>query len=96
MDYEKETKDLDIMLALLKAVKANIVKAKKLSDKSFAYNTTTHTFKAIQKINADHNWQMMNLEKSKVDFARYFKTSILNVNTDTKKYSPSSFHTYKH
>lgn len=92
----KEFEQINDMLSLLKLIKTSVNKREKLSNKAFEMNTKTHTNKQISKIITNLDWECMNIDKLKTDFARKFKNSVLDVSTEEKTYKPTGFHEYKH
>jgi len=83
-------------IILLKAVKSSLVKREKLSAKTGAMNPTNSTPKRIDNATACLNWECMEYSKSKVNFARLFKGSVLDVSTAVQTYRPSPFQEYTH
>lgn len=83
-------------IALLKSAKSSLVKREKLSAKVGAMNMTNATPKRIGNATASLNWECMEYSKSKVNFARLFKGSILDVSTEVQTYRPSGYHEYTH
>ena len=83
-------------IALLKTAKSSLIKRNKLSAKTGAMNPTNSTPKRIDSATASLNWECMEYSKAKVNFARLFKGSVLDVSTAVQTYRPSPFHEYKH
>lgn len=90
-----ELQKIDELLDTLKYLKNSVKKKDKLSEKAMNTNHRTHTQRQIEKANVNLNWQCMEVDKIKTDFARKFKGSFLDVSTDKKEYNPSGFHSYK-
>lgn len=91
-----ELEQIEQAIALLKTIKATYKKKERLSEK--ARNTTFQNSspKQIDKATAALNWECMELSKAKVNFARFFKGSILDVSTEVQEYNPSGFHKFTH
>lgn len=89
-----DLKKINALLQGLKRVKSELIRRNKLSDK--VRDRGNCTFKKVQKLNADLNWQCMDYDKSKTDFARMYNNSVFDVGVDVKFYNPSPFHSYKH
>lgn len=92
----KDLQQIKAMTAALKSLKAAVEKREKLSAKRSAMSTNNSTDKARGKVNADLNWQCMEVDKKATDFARLFEGSCCDVGTETKHYSPSGFHEYQY
>jgi hypothetical protein len=92
----QELEQLEQMLALLKNIKRANVKKGKLSDKLAKMDHYNSTPKRIGAANANLNWECMNYDKLKVDFARLFKDSCLDVGVSEREYNPSGFHSFKY
>ena len=83
-------------ITLLKSIKATYKKKERLSVKAANTNFRNSTPKQIEKASVNLNWECMELSKAKVNFARFFKDSILDVSTEVQNYNPSGWHEYKH
>lgn len=91
-DIEK----IDLLISNLRRVKSEIKRKERLSQNRADMSMRTHTQKRIQKAEADLNWQCMEVDKSKIDFARLFKGSLVDVSTAETTFNPSPFHSYKY
>ncbi len=87
---------IDSLISTAKYLKTAIKKRDKLSEKAFNMSRYTHSPRQIEKTNVDLNWQCMEVDKIKTDFARLFKGSLVDVGTGEKEYNPSGFHSYKY
>lgn len=92
----EELNQIENMIEALRRLRASIKKKDKLSEKLFNMDYRNHTPKRIQSVNADLNWECMNIDKEKTNFARIFKGSCIDVGIEEKQYNPSGFHSYKH
>lgn len=90
----EDLKQIEVLLDALKRVKAELKRRNKISDT--LRNSGNCTIKRKQKLNTDLNWQCMEYDKAKTDFARLFENGLLDVGTEKKVYNPSSFHSYIH
>lgn len=96
IDKLSDMEQVDILLKPLKAVKSSLKRKDRLSKKRREMSPENHTPRRIQSAEADLNWECMNLDKAKTDFARMFQGSVVDVDTGEKVYNPSGFHKYKH
>lgn len=96
MTTEEQLKKVESMMHALKAIKSQIKRCQKYRAKSLNASPSTHTPKQLQKISADVTWENMELEMRKIDIARCFKGSFMDVSTDVQEFRPSSFHHYKY
>lgn len=94
--YEDQLKKIDKMLTDLRRVKSEIKKTQKLSEKVRQLTPQNSTLKKITDSNASLSWQCMALEKVKIDFARAFENSLLDVGTEKRTFHPSGFHSYEY
>ncbi len=83
-------------ITLLKSIKSTYKKKERLSEKAANTNFRNSTPKQIDKASRNLNWECMELSKAKVNFARFFKDSILDVSTDAQTKTPTGWHEYKH
>jgi hypothetical protein len=81
---------------LLKSIKSTYKKKERLSEKARDTNFQNSTPKQVDKATVALNWECMELSKAKVNFARLFKDSILDVSIEVQEYNPSGFHRYTH
>jgi len=93
---KSEKEQLEYLTKLLKQINQDSKKIEKLSEKARNTNFQNSTPKQTQKASVNLNWACLSLDKSKTDFARAFKGSCLDVNTEEKEYNPSGFHHYRH
>lgn len=91
-----ELEKIDQAITLLKSIKATCKKKEKLSEKARNTDFRNSTPKQIEKATTALNWECMEFSKAKVNFARFFKDSILDVSTEVQTYRPSGFHEYTH
>lgn len=91
----KEIEFVNCMIIKLKSLKSAIKKKEKLTAKSFEMNYTKNSERQMQKVNTDLNCTCMNIHKTKIDIARDFKGSILDVEIEKRNYNLSKFHNYK-
>ena len=80
----------------LRAIETQHKRVKRLSEKRANMSGQTHTQKSIQNADANLNWECMYLEQRKIDFARMFEGSELDVDTSEREFNPSPFHKYKY
>ena len=90
-----EMESIDNMILRLKALKSAMKQKEKMRDKLFEMDFANSTEKRRRKMSADLNWNSMAIEKAKTEFARIFKNSFLDVDTEEKEYKPSSFQNYR-
>lgn len=95
MEEQKEINEIDNLIQSLKYVKSNLLKKNKLSKKAYEMSYTSNTQRSVQKASVNLNWQCMELDKAKTNFARMFKGSLVDVCVEEKEYNPSGFHSYK-
>ncbi len=96
MNNTEEIKQIDIVIGQLKALKNNIQKVNKLSDKSFNMNPTNNTPKAMQNASANLNFECMYLDKQrKATWNAIKDAKFLEVSLEECEYHPSSFHSFK-
>lgn len=94
MDLKEEIKRIDLLIKLLRDAKKHANSFQKLSEKSLNANPRTHTRTQIQNLSAGLSWAAMNYDKSKVNVAKAFNGSPLDVDTGKQEYSTSPFHKY--
>jgi len=85
---------LDTAIKTLQNLKREQKKKEKIS-KALHENFDTLTAKRRGAKSASLNWQCLEIEKITTDFARLFKGSALDVETEQKEVSPSGFQDYK-
>lgn len=96
MKQLSELEQIEQALALLKTIKTTYKKKERLSEKAANTNFRNSSPKQIDKAATALNWECMELSKAKVNFARFFKGSVLDVSTEEQIYTPSGWHEYKH
>lgn len=87
--------DIDQMIKLLQNARREIKKQQKLSEKCHE-SWENSTPRRVQKLNADLNWQGMEVDKRLTDIARFYAKSSIVTGTEEKEYNPSGFHRYKY
>jgi hypothetical protein len=92
----KDLETIEQAIILLKSIKSTYKKKERLSEKARNTNFTNSTPSQIDKATSNLNWECMEYSKAKVNFARLFKDSILDVSTEVQTYRPSGFHEYTH
>ena len=85
---------LDQAIKTLQNLKREQKKKEKIS-KELHENFDTLTAKRRGAKSASLNWQCLEIEKLTTEFARLFKGSALDVETEQKEVNPSGFHNYK-
>lgn len=91
----EDLQKIDDLLNALKRVKMELKRRNKIST-NLRDRQEFFTQNKIQKLNTDLNWQCMEYDKSKTDFARLYKNSVFDVGVEVKEYRPSGFHFYRH
>lgn len=95
MNIDQEISIIDQMIKTLRNIKTEIKRRDKLNIRlEKAFNEGTE--RQITNLTAELNWQCMELEKRRIDFARLFEDSPLDVGTGEHTFRPSGFHTYKY
>lgn len=96
MEISKEEQEINVLIDTLKYLKATIKRKNKISDRLRNFTHSNNTPRQYEKANVDLNWECMELDKIKTDFARFYEKSSIKVGIGEKNYSPSPFHNYKH
>lgn len=94
MNIQDELQQVEQMLTHLKELKSQLKRTGKAREKSLNASISTHTPKQLQKISANVTWENMELIKRKIDVARCFKGSCMDVSTDKQEFRPTAFHHY--
>lgn len=94
MIIEKQLEEVELMLTSLNELKKQLKRCDKLNEKSLKATPSTHSPKQMQKISTDVTWENMELCMRKIDVARAFKGSCMDVSTEKQEFRPSPFHHY--
>lgn len=96
MEITKEEREVNVLIDKLKYLKHTIKRRNRISERLSNFTHTNNTPRQYEKVNTDLNWECVEVDKIKTDFARLYEVSGIKVGTGEKNYNPSPFHNYKH